>query len=147
MKMYWTLSNDEWHCQETWWKYVPLKWSDSDTKLKEFLKSSTVLVKRKFQIAESVSAVGGIVIHSRLITIGSWLCLHNPLQLSCITERLVDQLQRRYFLARCRFFCLLEIYKLILHLPLRMVLHSCNGLCECKIEGRKYIWFMVERAS
>lgn len=51
-------------------------------------------------------------------------CLDNPLQLSSITECLVDELQRWYLLARCRIFRLLEKYKSILHLPLRVLLHS-----------------------
>jgi hypothetical protein len=72
---------------------------------------------------------GGIGIDSRLTTVAQFASLsHNPLQLSCVAECLVDQLQRRYFLARCRVFCLLEKYKTILYLPLSMLLHSSKQM-------------------
>lgn len=72
---------------------------------------------------------GGTGIDSRQTSVASFgSLLHNPLQLSCVAERLVDELQRRYFLARCRVFCLLEKYKTILYLPLGMLLHSSNRL-------------------
>lgn len=70
-------------------------------------------------------------------------CLNNPLQLSSITECLVDELQRRYLLARCRIFCLLEKYKSILHLPLRVLLHS-NKQTHLLTNHSNQIWCNID---
>lgn len=70
-------------------------------------------------------------------------CLNNPLQLSSITECLVDELQRRYLLARCRILRLLEKYKSILHLPLRVLLHS-NKQTHLLTNHSNVIWCNID---
>lgn len=65
--------------------------------------------------------------------------LHDPLQLSCITECLVNQLQRWYLLARSRFFCLLEVYDSVLYLPLGMLLHQEKTRNELWLIRYRYV--------
>lgn len=70
--------------------------------------------------------------------------LHNPLQLSCITKSLVDELKRRYFLTRCRFFCFLENHKAILYIPLGVLLHSERNSKKCITNVKRPIMYMLQ---
>lgn len=108
------------------WKYVPLKWPN--WKYKSFNNVISFVLSSQgnnFKILSIESK------SRRAYVPHDQLALHNPFQLSCITKSLVDELQGRYLLAGCRFFCFLENHKTILYVPLRVLLHSERESKKC----------------